>query len=148
MLMIWVHLKCWAVWRELTGCCGVHSGGCWPCRCCNGGCEISHVQLSVFSVLLGSSTSFLAKIGFPYWSEDIKTPLLFIIGNHLPKGRKRLHLPAPGAIWSYLGHTISHKYGCHPPSGWSPLCLSCLQGGHNWSCGRQNCTVLWGWNSF
>ena len=61
---------------------------------------MSHVQLSVFPALLGSSTSFLAKISFPYWGEGIKTsPLLLpVLYNFLPKGRKWLHLSAPGAI--------------------------------------------------
>ena len=68
-----------------------------------------HVQLSVFPVLLGSSTSFLANISFPYWSEGIKTSplLLLVLSNFLPKRRKGLHLSAPGVVWSYLGLPIS-----------------------------------------
>ena len=43
---------------------------------------------------------------------------------------------------------LFYRYGCHPQSGWSPLHLLCLQGGHNESCGRESHTLPWCWNSF
>ena len=127
---------------------GGGSGGCWLCRCHSGGHKIPHVQLSAFSVLLGSSNSFLAKCIFLTAVKGIKL-LLFIFGNLLPKGRKGLHLPAPGVYMKLSGSSyLSSKYRCHPPSRWSPPLLSCLQGGHNESCGWESCSRLSGWNPF